>query len=90
MALNIKNPEVERLAGEVAGLANETKTEAIRRALAERKERLQLGRFQQSKRERLETWLRSEVWPRIPPEERGRPLSKEEEEEILGLGPDGF
>ena len=90
MALNIKNREVEKLAGEVAGLANETKTEAIRRALAERKERLQLGRFQQSKRERLETWLRSEVWPQTPPEVRGRPLSKEEEEEILGLGPDGF
>lgn len=90
MALNIKNREVERLAGEVAGLANETKTEAIRRALAERKERLQLGRFQQSKRVRLETWLRTEVWPQIPAEVRGRPLSKEEEEEILGFGPDGF
>jgi antitoxin VapB len=90
VALNIKNREVERLAGEVAGLANETKTEAIRRALAERKERLQLGRFQQSKRERLEAWLRTEVWPQIPAQVRGRPLSKEEEEEILGFGPDGF
>ena len=40
MALNIKNPEVERLATEVANLARETKTEAIRRALEERKARL--------------------------------------------------
>ena len=39
MALNIKNPEVERLATEVAQLARETKTEAIRRALEERKAR---------------------------------------------------
>jgi antitoxin VapB len=39
MALNIKNPEVERLATEVALLARETKTEAIRRALEERKAR---------------------------------------------------
>jgi Rv0623-like transcription factor len=37
MALNIKNPEVERLAQEVASLAKETKTEAIRRALMERR-----------------------------------------------------
>ena len=42
MALNIKNPEVVRLAGEVPKLAKETKTEAIRRALEERKERLRL------------------------------------------------
>jgi len=90
MALNIKNLEVNRLASEVAVLANETKTEAIRRALLERKERLQLRRFQQSKRERLEVWLRNEVWPQIPEQVRGRPLSKQEEEEILGLGPDGY
>jgi antitoxin VapB len=36
MALNIKNPQVEQLAAEVARLAHETKTEAIRRALEER------------------------------------------------------
>jgi len=33
MALNIKNPEVERLAADVARLTGESKTEAIRRAL---------------------------------------------------------
>ena len=42
MALNIKNPEVEILAAEVARLAQETKTEAIRQALLERKARLQV------------------------------------------------
>ena len=41
MGLNIKNVELERLAFEVAGLAHETKTEAIRRALLERRARLQ-------------------------------------------------
>ena len=40
MALNIKNAEVERLAAEVADLTGETKTEAVRRALAERRARL--------------------------------------------------
>ena len=41
MALNIKNVDVERLAGEVANLAHETKTQAIKRALVERRARLQ-------------------------------------------------
>ena len=33
MALNIKNPDVERLVAEVARLTGETKTQAIRRAM---------------------------------------------------------
>jgi antitoxin VapB len=33
VAVNIKNAEVERLLDEVARLAGETKTEAVRRAL---------------------------------------------------------
>ena len=37
MALNIKNAEVERLWGEMAGLAGETETEAIPRALEKRR-----------------------------------------------------
>src|SRR5215208_644444 len=40
VALNIKNAEVERLAEEVARLTGESKTEAVRRALSERKQRL--------------------------------------------------
>ena len=40
MPLNIKNSEVERLAAEVARLTGESKTEAIRRALDERRRRL--------------------------------------------------
>jgi len=37
VALNIKNDEVERLAADVARLTGESKTEAIRRALEERR-----------------------------------------------------
>jgi antitoxin VapB len=37
MALNLKNDEVERLAADVAAMTSESKTEAIRRALMERK-----------------------------------------------------
>ena len=40
MALNIKNEEAERLAAEVARMTGESKTEAIRRALAERRQHL--------------------------------------------------
>ncbi len=88
MALNIKNPEVEKLAGEVARMAKETKTEAVRKALSERKERLE-AREGGDRKQRLLRYLEREVWPYIPPEERGRTLTREEEDEILGYGPDG-
>jgi len=90
MALNIKNPEVERLAAEVARLARESKTEAIRRALLDRKQRLAIYRTEASRAQRLRAWLENEVWPSIPPEVFGRRITKEEEEEILGYGPEGF
>ena len=89
MALNIKNPEAERLAAEVAGLAGESKTEAIRVALSERKEKLLLSRGAASKRERIEAVLRNRIWPQVDPKLLGRPILKAEREEILGYGPDG-
>lgn len=39
--------------------------------------------------DRLLNFLRNEVWPRIPSELRGVPLTKEDEEAILGYGDDG-
>jgi antitoxin VapB len=33
--------------------------------------------------------LEEEIWPLIPEDQLGKPLSKEEEEEILGIGPEG-
>ena len=89
MALNIKNPEAERLAAEVAEMAGETKTEAIKKALKERKERLSLHSKSENRVARWRKFLEEEVWPAVPPGERGRVLSKREEEEILGYGPDG-
>ena len=92
MALNIKNPEVERLAAEVAQMARETKTEAIRRALEERKARLAVHRGRTTEERVRETteYFKREVWPLIPPDVRGKPITKEEEEEILGIGPNGY
>jgi antitoxin VapB len=89
MALNIKNPEVEKLAADVAKLANESKTEAIRRALLERKERLRLSTSSHSRKERLEVFLRNRVWPQVPRNVLGRKISKAQEEQILGYGPQG-
>ena len=92
MALNIKNPEVERLAAEVAQLARETKTEAIRKALEERKLRLAV-RSKSTPEERVRRmieYMQREVWPHILPEFRGKPITKQEREEILGIGPNGY
>ena len=89
MALNIKNSEVERLAAEVARLAKESKTEAIRRALLDRKQRLMVRRGNTAKYERLQRLLQNRIWPEIPAEILGRRVAKKEKEEILGYGPDG-
>lgn len=89
MPLNIKNRDVERLADEIARLTGETKTEAIRRALEERRARLGQGLAAESRQTRLTRFLESEVWPTVPPDQLGRSMSKAEEEAILGYGPEG-
>ena len=89
MALNIKNPEVERLAKEVADLAGETRTEAVRRALLERKERLAFRVVRHRRGRSFLQFLETEVWPRVPPSALGNKLSKTEREAILGYGPEG-
>ena len=88
MALNIKNAEVERLAAEVARLTGESKTEAIRRALDERRRRLK-GTTVDQRRARVLRFLEKKVWPTLPEGERGRRLTRAEEDDILGYGPAG-
>lgn len=88
MALNIKNAEVEELAREVAEMTGESKTTAIGRALAERRERLRAsaeGRRRSSFRRHLE----HDVWPKLPKKVAGRRISRREEDAILGYGPEG-
>ena len=89
MPLNIKNLQVEKLAGEIAELTHETKTEAIRRALEERRARLAVERGRPRTKERLIRFFERSVWPKIPADVLGRPISKQEREEILGYGPHG-
>jgi antitoxin VapB len=90
MALNIKNAEVERLASEVATLAHESKTEAIRKALLERRTRLHVRAGKAGRLESLRDFMEKNVWPFVPPSELGRTMSREEKEKILGYGPGGY
>jgi antitoxin VapB len=89
MALNIKDPVAERLATEVAALTNESKTQAVRTALQERMERLGALASQTRRAERLSRFLVAEVWPQVPDNVLGRPVTRAEREAILGYGPEG-
>ncbi len=88
MALNLKNPEVERLAAEVARLTGESKTEAIRRSLEERRQRLR-GASADARRRRLLRFLERKIWSTVPNDQLGRRLTREEEDRLLGFGPGG-
>ncbi|MGN6585899.1 MAG: type II toxin-antitoxin system VapB family antitoxin [Solirubrobacterales bacterium] len=94
MALNIKDTETEKLAAEIAEMTGDTKTGAVREALREKKERLEQEAgpgegTQKSQRSTLEI-LEQEIWPHLPEEALGQPpMSKEEEEDLLGFGPEG-
>ena len=88
MGLNIKNLEVEKLASELATLTGESKTETIRQALIERKQRLEI-RGSASRAQRLKKVLEERIWPALPEGVRGTSMTKVEREEILGYGPDG-
>jgi antitoxin VapB len=88
MALNLKNAAVERLAAEVARLTGESKTEAIRRALEERRRRLN-GTSADARRARVLRFLEKKMWPTLHAGEQGRRLTRAEEDDILGYGPNG-
>jgi antitoxin VapB len=89
MALNIKDPETERLAREVAAMTGESKTGAIRNALRERKERLVVQHAAGDRERVLRTLLEREVWPSLSPELLGSAPTAEEQDEFLGYGRDG-
>src|SRR4029434_3105482 len=84
MAMNIKDPQTEALAAEVADLANETKTQAVRTASRERKERLQSRRRRHARGQRIERFLEDEAWPQIPEAVLGRSVSNAERATLRG------
>ena len=89
--MSIKNEEVERLVEELSRLVHVSKTEIIRQALTEKRDRLSvLGprTTAAQKRQRLLAYLENRVWPTLPPG-ASRPWMKEEEERALGYGEHG-
>jgi antitoxin VapB len=89
MALNIKDPEAEKLAAEVAAMTGESKTRAVKVALQERKQRLALRIVPRDRGRALYRFLEQEVWPQVPRKALGRRVTRREREGILGYGPRG-
>ena len=89
MSLNIKNLDVVRLVNEVAAITGETKTEAIRTAMEHRRLELAHLRSPLPKGTRFLRYLEEEIWPNLSKGQLGAPLTRDEEAEILGFGPDG-
>ncbi len=89
MALNIKNQDVEKLLDELVQITGESKTQAVHKALEERRQRLALRFGAQQNGIRLLAFLQDEVWPLIPVNLRGTRLTRDEEEAILGYGVHG-
>ena len=83
MALNIKDPEVDRLADELAArMGHNNKTRAIRDAL-----RAQLALTEARDGDRVTHLLdimRTEIWPLLPDH---TPITKQDREQILGYDP---
>ena len=78
-----------RLAGEVAELTGESKTGAVRTALRERRARLRLAQSASRSRPAVLAVLESQVWPGLRSGVRGSVITQEQEDVILGYGPDG-
>ena len=90
MAISIKNKEVERLVDDITRLTNESKTEAILKALAERRARLALGQTLQPRGVTLANFLSTRVWPNIPKRVSRCRQTSAEEDEVLGYAKKGF
>ena len=70
-------------------MTGETKTRAVKVALEERKARLGSRVVRGDRGEELRRFLEYEVWPQIPRDLLGKGIPREEQEAILGYGPDG-
>ncbi|MCP4415755.1 MAG: type II toxin-antitoxin system VapB family antitoxin [Chloroflexi bacterium] len=86
MALNIKNQDVETLLHDVVKITGESKTEAVRKALEERRQRLSLRFVMPRDSTQLTTFLEDEIWPQVPVDLLGTKFDKAEEDAILGYG----
>lgn len=88
MALNIKNPAVERLAAEVARRLGVSKSEAVRRALEAHLERIAEPGHEE-RAAQLVAFLERDAWPFVPIDALGHAPDKRERERLLGYGEEG-
>ena len=70
-------------------MTGESRTEAIRQALLERRRRQRTRVTFAAREGRLSTFLEREVWGRVPANQLGRAPDRAERERILGYGEDG-
>lgn len=71
---------------EVAAMTGETATEAIRKALEERRDRLQFQVVRTDRKAEMFRYLTENVWPRVATEVLGKGISQAEQDELLGYG----
>jgi len=94
MTLEIRDKETRRMATEIARQIGTSEEEAVRQALLEKRERLRLQPPRRRRPRTLEGMLEMmerEIWSQIPDELLGGPpMTKDEKEELLGYGPEGF
>ncbi len=84
VALTIKDDEVDRLAAEVARVTGESKTQAVKVALQERRVRLAGGIDPAARTAALLEFMEQEVWAHVPAEQRGAPHDQARDDEIVG------
>jgi hypothetical protein len=94
MTLEIRDKETREMATEIARRIGTSEEEAVRQALLEKQERLRLQPTRRRRPRTLEGMLEMmerEIWSQIPDDLLGGPpMTKDEKEELLGYGPEGF
>jgi len=80
-----KDPEIEQLADELALRTHTSKTEVIRQALIEKRERLQTAAPHVNREESLREFMETRIWPGLPAA-ASRRWTRNEEEAALGYG----
>lgn len=71
-------------------MTEKSKAMAIRRALTEHRNRLRKQHARRDPGSDFLCYLEEEVWPKAPSGQLGRRLGRDEEDEILGYGPEGM
>lgn len=80
MPITIDDPELEQFIRELAEEKEVDDVEAIRALVVKHRDVTR-------KKAAVMEWLRNDVWPYIPPEHLGKPITREEKAQLLGYGP---